>query len=243
MHDASGAYFGSTNVTGHPNNAFGWAVNGAILINLPSFGATSNVNSQPNVDQFKAQVAYGKGAVGYVTNATNTSTLFGSNNTLGAGWAVDGLYSAANGSNVELTTAWAAMAGYQHLWTPNWRTSVWRLPRAVCRCSAAQADVTFRGGAGWACVPSCAKTSFGSQDVAAFGGTRRQWNPVSQLDVGVDVLYARLDTASAGDAQLARRWLRQPALYTTLRSGTCGPSCSRQRNTTAAVALIGQELN
>jgi hypothetical protein len=29
-------------------------------------------------------------------------------------------------------------------------------------------------------------------------GTRTQWNPVSQLDVGVDVLYSRLNTADAG---------------------------------------------
>ena len=29
-------------------------------------------------------------------------------------------------------------------------------------------------------------------------GTRTQWNPVSQLDIGVDVLYSRLDTALAG---------------------------------------------
>src|SRR5262249_44300024 len=25
MHDASGSYYGTTNTTGHPNNAFGWA--------------------------------------------------------------------------------------------------------------------------------------------------------------------------------------------------------------------------
>jgi hypothetical protein len=29
-------------------------------------------------------------------------------------------------------------------------------------------------------------------------GSRTQWNPVSQLDIGVDVLYSRLDTAFAG---------------------------------------------
>jgi len=29
-------------------------------------------------------------------------------------------------------------------------------------------------------------------------GTRTQWNPVSQLDIGVDVLYSRLNTALGG---------------------------------------------
>jgi len=199
MHDASGAYFGSSQITGHPNNAFGWAVNGAILINLPSFGATSNVNSQPNVDQFKAQAAWGKGAAGYVTNATNTSTLFGNNQQLGVGWNVDGVYSAANGNSVELTSAWAVMAGYQHIWTPNWRTSVYGGYVDVTYDAAAQAIVgASSGGAGWACVPSCAKTTFDPGFKMWQAGTRTQWNPVSQLDVGVDVLYTRLDTASAG---------------------------------------------
>jgi hypothetical protein len=199
MHDASGSYFGSTNVTGHPDNAFGWAVNGAILINLPSFGATSNVNSQPNVDQFKAQVAYGKGAVGYVTNATNTSTLYGSNNTLAAGWAVDGLYSAANGANVELTTAWAAMAGYQHIWTPNWRTSVYGGYLNVSYDGAAQ-TILGSSPAGWFCSPACTSGKIDPSFSIWQAGTRTQWNPVSQLDVGVDVLYSHLNTFDVGNA-------------------------------------------
>jgi hypothetical protein len=29
-------------------------------------------------------------------------------------------------------------------------------------------------------------------------GSRTQWNPVNQLDVGVDVLYSRLNTEFAG---------------------------------------------
>jgi hypothetical protein len=46
--------------------------------------------SQPNMDQFQVQAAYGVGAIGYVTNATNTSTIFKSGNRLAAGWATDG---------------------------------------------------------------------------------------------------------------------------------------------------------
>jgi hypothetical protein len=33
-------------------------------------------------------------------------------------------------------------------------------------------------------------------------GTRTQWNPVEQLDIGLELLYTRLNTAYAGPAQV-----------------------------------------
>src|SRR5215475_6427648 len=123
MHDASGSYYGGTVSTGHPSNAFGWAVGGALAINLPTWGATSNVNSQPNVDQFQIQGAYAKGAAGYTSNGVGPSLVANGNTAAALQWGVDGIYS--TGSSVELTTTWSVYAGYQHLWTPNWRTSVY----------------------------------------------------------------------------------------------------------------------
>jgi hypothetical protein len=207
MHDASGAYYGTSQTTGHPSNAFGWAVGGSLAINLPTFGATSNVNSQPNVDQFQVQAAYGRGAVGYVTNATNTSTIFKSGNQVAAGWAADGIYggtvAGGTATDVELSTAWSAMAGYQHLWTPNWRTSVYGGYLNVDYSNTAQALVgaaagTSTGATGWFCTPSCTMINPGFSLWQV--GTRTQWNPVSQLDIGVDVLYSRLNGFDVGNA-------------------------------------------
>jgi hypothetical protein len=202
MHDASGGYFGSDQTSGHPDNAFGYAIGGALAINLPTFGATSNVNSQPNVDQFQIQGAWGRGAAGFVSNGTNTSTLYGNGQSLAVGWLVDGVYSSQNGSGVELTTAWGGLAGYQHIWTPNWRTSVYGGYLDVSYDNNAQAIL---GGAkttgGWACVTGCT-TGAGGMFNPGFtewqAGTRTQWNPVSQLDVGVDVLYSRISSAEDG---------------------------------------------
>jgi hypothetical protein len=202
MHDASGGYYGSDQTSGHPSNAYGYAIGGALAINLPTFGATSNVNSQPNVDQFQIQGAWGKGAAGFVSNGTNTSTLYGNGQSLAVGWLVDGVYSSQNGSGVELTTAWGGLAGYQHIWTPNWRTSVYGGYLDVSYDNNAQAIL---GGAkttgGWACVTGCT-TGAGGMFNPGFtewqAGTRTQWNPVSQLDVGVDVLYSRISSAEDG---------------------------------------------
>src|SRR5262252_7989677 len=196
IHDASGAYYALANVSsGHPNNAFGWAVGGAFSINLPSFGATSNVNSQPNVDQLKASFSYGVGAVGYVTNMNGGSLIVNGDSSLGFTNQSDGFYNAGlNGGQVSLSTAWSAYGGYQHLWTPNWRTSLY-------------------GGYISYQAPS-AETQLACPILAAVGGnagrcfdwhvmqvgSRTQWNPVSQLDVGVDVLYSKLGTEFGGSS-------------------------------------------
>jgi hypothetical protein len=196
MHDAGGSYYGSTVSTGHPSNAFGWAIGGALAVNLPGWGATSNVNSQPNVDQFQIQGSYAKGAAGYTTNGVGPYFLANGNTRAAAGWLVDGIYSA--GSGVELTTSWSVYGGYQHLWTPNWRTSVYGGYLAVNYGDTA-ANFICDGTA----LPGFVNTHLAGNSCSPNfnvwqAGTRTQWNPVSQLDVGVDVLYSRLDTALAG---------------------------------------------
>jgi hypothetical protein len=200
LHDASGSYYGSTVSTGHPSNAFGWAVGGALLINLPSFGATSNVNSQPNVDQFKVQAAYAHGAAGYTTNGVGASYLSNGSNAAGVGWLADGIYS--SGTNVELTTTWGFLAGYQHIWTPNWRTSVYGGYLGVSYDSTATGLILGPGGLGSSLLGTtltAGSAGIGSPNFNIWqAGTRTQWNPVSQLDVGVDVLYSHLDTAFDG---------------------------------------------
>src|SRR5262249_5157808 len=119
-------YTGGFPQGGHPNNAYGSAVGGAFSINLPSFGATSNVNSQPNVDQLRFSASYTVGAVGYATNANGGSLLGHGKTSLGLANLFDGAYlSNPDVTQVKLTTAWSVYGGYQHLWTPNWRTSVY----------------------------------------------------------------------------------------------------------------------
>jgi hypothetical protein len=200
MHDVSGSYYGGSILNGHPDNAFGWALGGAFSINLPSFGATSNVNSQPNVDQLRFSASYTQGAVGYVTNENNASFLNNGSSSLGFANLFDGAYlfnrpTAGNTTQVKLTTAWSAYGGYQHLWTPNWRTSVYGGYLKVEPDGSVQAN-------------ACRAAIFGLPATTNFGsclswstwqvGSRTQWNPVSQLDIGVDVLYSKLNTELAG---------------------------------------------
>jgi hypothetical protein len=196
MHDASGQYYTPGVVSsGHPDNAFGWAVGGAFSINLPSFGATSNLNSQPNVDQLRFSASYTQGAVGYATNENDGSFLNNGSSSFGFANLFDGAYlfdtpTVGNTTQVKMTTAWSAYGGYQHLWTPNWRTSVYGGYLRVEPDGSVQAN---------AC-PASVATNFGScMNWSTWQvGSRTQWNPVSQLDVGVDVLYSKLNTELGG---------------------------------------------
>jgi hypothetical protein len=202
MHDASGSYYGGSVSTGHPSNAYGWAIGGAVAINLPTWGATSNVNSQPNVDQFQMQGVFSRGALGYATNAVGPSLVANGNTAAALQWGVDGMYS--SGAGVELTSAWSVYGGYQHLWTPNWRTSLYGGYLAVSYDSAATAMACTNPNPGIGGVNMFGFLASGALSGSCLNyhtwqvGTRTQWNPVSQLDVGVDVLYSRVGTALDG---------------------------------------------
>jgi hypothetical protein len=201
MHDASGAYYGTTTTGaqqfGHPGNAYGWAVGGALAINLPTWGATSNVNSQPNVDQFQIQGAVAKGAAAYTTNGIGPYQLYGGGQSVGLAWLSDGVFN--SGSSVELTQTWSVMGGYQHLWTPNWRTSVYGGYLNVDYDGTASTMVCAAGAGGNLATGIAFTSGTCNPDFHVWqAGTRTQWNPVSQLDIGVDVLYSKLQLADSG---------------------------------------------
>jgi hypothetical protein len=190
MHDASGGYYNNANVAqGHPDNAYGFAAGGAFTINLPTFGATSNVNSQPNVDQVKASFSYAQGAVGYVTNMNGASELVNGDNSVAVTAMADGYYNALTSPQVTKSTAWSAYGGYQHIWTPNWRTSLYGGYMSYQAPEQQEIDDN--------CKPTNNAGRCLDWNVWQVG-TRTQWNPVSQLDVGVDVLYSKVDTAFGG---------------------------------------------
>jgi hypothetical protein len=108
LHNASGNYYsnvsglsglaaavnapGSTTL-GHPGEAWGWALGTGIRF----------TNFLLPKDTFEAQVNYAKGAIGYVLQ-TDASTsysknfVYGSGNSVGLGYAVDGVF--LNGSGV-----------------------------------------------------------------------------------------------------------------------------------------------
>jgi len=190
LHDASGGYFGGTEGTGHPSDKFGFAVSPAFLWNSP-FGLTG--------DAIAAQGVWSKGAAGYATALVGPTAVFGSGTNLGIGWIAEGVYAdpakSPIGGPVFLTTVWSFNAAYEHRWNPQWRTSVYggmvgvqydddNAKSLVCDAAAAGAGIR---------VTKC-DPNFTASEI----GTRTMWNPVPDLDVGVDLVWWHLNTAFGG---------------------------------------------
>jgi len=213
LHDASGGYYGTTltgaEVNGHPGEKQGFAVTGGFTLN-DIFGMKG--------DQFAMQAAYSQGAAGYVTRATGAFQVYGSGHSAGFGWVTDGVFAGTTpgGSSIELTTVWGINGFVQHFWTPKWRTSLYggyvevdydgTAKTLICSGAGglAGAGVALTQVAGSSCNPN-----FSWWQV----GTRTQWNPHPDLDIGVDILYNKLNTAFGGFATLAANGARSPGVY------------------------------
>jgi hypothetical protein len=211
LHDSSGAYFLDPNNVnnGHPADKLGWAA---------AVGGQFNLQGG---DALGANFCYSEGAAGFCTNA---GTLFGydASTSIGLGWISDGVFD--TGTNVEQTKVWSALAYYQHIWNPKWRTSIYggyvnidyngsataiinshfsAAGRAACGIvGGGPTTFTFlTPTAGNSCSPDW---SFWSV------GTRTQFNPVPQLDIGLDVLYTHNNTAYKGPAVTLASSARPP---------------------------------
>jgi hypothetical protein len=215
LHDASGGYYGATNLdtSGHPADKFGFAVAGGFTLNdVLGFKG----------DQFGMEAAYTEGAIGYATSAKQSWLMYSSGNNVGMSWITDGLYVGPGvaGSNVELTTAWTINGFYQHLWNPKWRTSLYggyvevdyngNAKTFICGVGGAGGAVGVLGGFGG----SMSGVSNCNPDYSYWQvGTRTQWNPHPDLDVGVDVLWTHLNTAYKGTATLVANGARPAGVY------------------------------
>jgi hypothetical protein len=213
MHDASGAYYTPGGVTaaalnnGHPADKYGWAAAAGIKFNLPGG------------DMIGANVCGTIGAPGFCTNMAGFQA-YNASTSVGIGWIVDGVY--GTGTDIELTRVWSALIGYEHIWNPRWRTA-WgggyvnisynQAATNLINASLPAASVCFRGpagvvgaftaftaiGAGNSCSPSW---SFYEMYM------RTQWNPVAQLDIGLELLYTHVNTAYKGPATYAANGAR-----------------------------------
>src|SRR4051794_5986504 len=110
LHDASAAYYATPNVVnnGHPEDRYGWALAGGAKFNLPGG------------DMIGFNVCYSEGAAGMCTNQ-GSFQLYQNSDRVGMAWIADGVFN--TGTQIELTKVWSALAAYEHIWNPKWRTA------------------------------------------------------------------------------------------------------------------------
>lgn len=207
LHQVAGKYYtGNSEISGHPDDKWGWAVQAGTIINLPWR------------DTVGASVVWSKGATGYATKAGSWQMYHG--NSVGVGWLSDGLYDNSGlypRSQIFLTNAFSFNAGYEHRWNMRWKTSVYggytkiwydddaknlanqhlpTPPGGGLACGvpvegAVWPPISLGNGPGNSCSPN-----FSFWQI----GTRTQWNIDASTSVGLDVNYTRLNTAYKGTA-------------------------------------------
>ena len=207
MHDVSGAYYTPLGVTaaavnnGHPADKLGWAAAAGVKFNLPGGDAVG------------ANVCGGIGASGFCTNR-QAFQLYNASTSVGIGWNSDGIY--GTGTDIELTRIWSALMFYEHIWNPRWRTA-WgggyvnisynQAATNLINASLPAASVCFRGPAGLVGAFAPVIPAAGNSCSPSFSFyemyMRTQWNPVAQLDIGVEILYSHVNTAYKGPAVYA----------------------------------------
>jgi hypothetical protein len=197
LHDVSGAYFLTPNSVnnGHPDDKYGWAV---------AAGAKFNIQGG---DAVGFNACYTVGAPGFCTN-NGVYQLYNNNTAVAMGWVADGIF--GTGTQVELTQAWSALAFYEHIWNPKWRTAFGGGYVSVdYNANATTLILQKTAGAAAACgvLPVGAATNAisllpgngCSPDVSFWEAyMRTQWNPTPQLDIGLEILYSRRNTAFKG---------------------------------------------
>ena len=203
---------------GHPDDQLGWAITAGFTL--------KNVLGLQG-DEFAVQAAYGHGAIGYVTRATGIWTRYSGTASVGLGYLADAVF--ATGTQLELTDAWGIHAAYQHQWTPQWKTSLYggyvaidynaNATAIICGVPASPRGATGATNPFPASGPAVAGFQIGTvsncqPDFSWWQvGTRTQWNPHPDLDIGLDLLYTRLNTAYAGTAVLAPSGARPAGVY------------------------------
>ena len=185
LHDLNPQYVGANvNTSAGPGSKWGWAAQAGLILNLPTAKG----------DALYLQAAYGEGAMGYVSGqGFATAQWYSSNTSVGGMWVADAVYGGALGTTVELTKGWSILAAIQHYWQPNLRTSLYGGYMAFDYSAAANAAIgATAAGVGAAVANNNADSAMWQI------GSRTVWNPVTNLDVGLDVMYTRIETAYAG---------------------------------------------
>jgi hypothetical protein len=205
VRDTSGSYYGvnppggaHTGVSAGLDHV-GWAVSGGVRFNLPFAQG----------DQLWIQGTYAKGATNYLgfnpfVHGGNLAFSKYDGNAFGsvaATWAPDAVYSTQNGGQMALVEGWSVLAAFIHYWTPSVRTAVFghythldfgnrnsANTAANILCNNLQAA----GGAGQnlqVCNPNWSIWQVGQ---------RTTWSPVRNLDIGVEVLYTKIEQNNVG---------------------------------------------
>jgi hypothetical protein len=153
-------------------------------------------------DYFQTQFTYAVGASRYTAHvAAPTSPDKYDGNSFGWGYESDGVYGGSvalgTASNIELATSWGVNASYEHFWNKQWKTSLWGAYRELSYGGLANAMLCSGLGLGVGSGTAAVATAGCNMDWSMWGiGSRTQWNVTKDFYMGLEVFYAKLNSAS-----------------------------------------------
>jgi len=197
-----------SNFTGcpHPDNEWGWAVGGGLTLKMPWDAK----------DTLSGVIAYSEGAGAYVASLQNNNFIHKQG--IAIGQFTDGVFARPGhipgyDGSVELTKTWGGTIAFEHYWTPSLRTA-WvagymsveysDTAKAIMAAAHQQVPAAF-GACGGALFGAATLTNVTNcnPDWSSYRlASRTMWNPVANLDVGLEVAYTKVNTAYAGAAIL-----------------------------------------
>jgi hypothetical protein len=197
LHEVNAQYYGANAIgAGGPDDKWGFAVGGGIKLNAPMIGRG---------DYLQAQVNYTQGATRYAVYTPNFNYGYAEGQDEAFGVLSDAVYGgtgAANGTDLNLTTAWGVDAAYEHFWSPSWKTSVYGGYTAVSYGSQANNLLCASEGNGAGLGTAALATAGCNNNWNTYWvGSRTQWNVTSDFYLGLDIMYQKLESANlAGGA-------------------------------------------
>ncbi len=161
---------------------YGFAVMGSAYVNLPWLGAA---------DAAWIAATYTHGAVGYISGGASQQGQLALRGFTGLPFG-DAFVNPFTG-DLETTKAWSIAGGVTHNWTPQFRSSLFG---SYAQFEADGFATGFVPVNATTLALGTAGTVVGVPDLTEWRiGANTFWTPVSGLNIGVEVLYARLDSS------------------------------------------------
>ncbi|WP_456734165.1 porin [Bradyrhizobium sp. USDA 3364] len=197
-HDNHAAYYGATELTGHPDDKWGWAGQLALSIkNIPT-GPGDSINLTGVYTNGASRYNFQDGLLN-VYAKYGSSSLPGVYQSVGIAGVSDTVFVA--GSGQELTTTYGFNGAFNHNWDPHWTTSIfggigfvrYNSTAKGYICGAFVANLALSSGMG-GCNPDF---SYG------IVGTKTAWTPVKNLTFAAELEYSMLHQNFASGSTVA----------------------------------------
>ncbi len=228
-HDNHAAYYGASELSGHPEDKWGWAGQLALQI--------KNIPTGPG-DTINIQGVYTDGATRYniqdLASQAGASQVYGGTSvpgayqSLGLGFASDTVFAA--GTSQQLVQTWGMRGAFNHNWDPYWSSSLYGAYAAVSYNGTAKALICSTPGIGFAAQAGLT-TCNPDYNIGQLGFITR-WTPVKNLTFSGDLTWTHLDQKYAGTLTLpANASVAKPAgVYEMKNQDTVTLLLRAQRN-------------